>query len=115
VVDGNDAIAVYHAVKEAKEYVKENGPILIEAKTYRWLGHSKSDANVYRTKEEIASWKEKCPIKRLRKYLEETGISTAEELDNIEKKAKEDIDKAVEFAQNSPYPSLDTIMDDVYA
>ena len=115
VVDGNDAIAVYHAVKEAKEYVKEKGPILIEAKTYRWLGHSKSDANVYRTKEEIASWKEKCPIKRLRKYLEEAGISTAEELDQIEKQAKEDIDKAVEFAQNSPYPSLDTIMDDVYA
>jgi pyruvate dehydrogenase E1 component alpha subunit len=115
VVDGNDVIEVYEAVKEAKEYVKKNGPILIEAKTYRWLGHSKSDANVYRTKEEIASWKEKCPIKRLRKYLEENKIYTAEELNKIEKQAKEDIEKAVEFAQNSPYPSLDSITEDVYA
>lgn len=115
VIDGNDVIEVYNTVMEAKDYVKENGPILIEAKTYRWLGHSKSDANVYRTKEEIASWKEKCPIKRMRAYLESNKIFTAKELDEIEKQAADDIEKAVEFAQNSPYPSLDTILDDVYA
>jgi pyruvate dehydrogenase E1 component alpha subunit len=115
VLDGNDVIGVYEAVLEAKEYVKHNGPILLEAKTYRWLGHSKSDANVYRTKEEIASWKEKCPIKRFRKYAEENGLFTASELDAIEKQTTEDIEKAVEFAEQSPYPSLDTILDDVYA
>ncbi|MBR0600623.1 thiamine pyrophosphate-dependent dehydrogenase E1 component subunit alpha [Clostridiales bacterium BAD-6] len=115
VIDGNDVLEVYKSVLEAKEYVKENGPILIEAKTYRWLGHSKSDANVYRTKEEIASWKEKCPIKRMRAYLESNQIFKAKELDEMEKQASEDMEKAVEFAQNSPYPSLDTIMDDVYA
>lgn len=115
VIDGNDVVEVYETIMEAKDYVKQNGPILIEAKTYRWLGHSKSDANVYRTKEEIASWKEKCPIKRLRKYLEDNRIFTAEELDEIEKKTTEDMEKAVEFAQNSPYPSLDTILEDVYA
>ena len=115
VIDGNDILEVYNTIMEAKEYVKENGPILIEAKTYRWLGHSKSDANVYRTKEEIASWKEKCPIKRMRAYLEESKIFTAKELDEIEQQATDDIEKAVEFAQNSPYPSLDTILDDVYA
>lgn len=115
VIDGNDVLEVYKSVLEAKEYVKENGPILIEAKTYRWLGHSKSDANVYRTKEEIASWKEKCPIKHMRAYLESNQIFKAKELDEMEKQASEDMEKAVEFAQNSPYPSLDTIMDDVYA
>ena len=115
VVDGNNVLEVYDAVMEAKKYVKKNGPILIEAKTYRWLGHSKSDANVYRTKEEIAEWKEKCPIKRFRAYLESNKIFTAKELDAMEKQAEDDIEKAVEFAQNSPYPSLDTILDDVYA
>jgi len=115
IIDGNNIVEVYEAVREAREYVKKNGPILIEAKTYRWLGHSKSDANVYRTKEEIASWKEKDPIKWHRNYLESNGIFTAEELDAIEKQAKEDIEKAVEFAENSPYPPLDIIMEDVYA
>lgn len=115
IIDGNDVIAVYEAVKAAKDYVKANGPILIEAKTYRWLGHSKSDANVYRTKEEIQMWKEKCPIKRLRTYLESNKIFTPAELDAIEKQAKDDLEAAVEFAQNSPYPSLDTILEDVYA
>lgn len=114
-VDGNDVIEVYEAVKKAREYVMENGPTLIEAKTYRWLGHSKSDANVYRTREEIASWKEKCPIKRFRTYLEDNKTFTAEELDEIEKRAAEEIEQAVEFARNSPYPDLDTILEDVYA
>lgn len=114
-IDGNDVIGVYQTVLEAKDYVKKNGPILIEAKTYRWLGHSKSDANVYRTKEEIQLWKEKCPIKRLRNYLEKNKIFKPEELDAIEKQAKDDLAAAVEFAQNSPYPALDTIMEDVYA
>lgn len=115
VIDGNDVLEVYNTVMEAKDYVKKNGPILIEAKTYRWLGHSKSDANVYRTKEEIASWKGKCPIERFRVYLESNKVFTAKQLDEIEKQAKDDIEKAVEFAQNSPYPSLETILDDVYA
>ena len=115
VIDGNNILEVYHAVMEAKEYVKENGPILLEAKTYRWLGHSKSDANVYRTKEEIAQWRKKCPVERLKKHLLETEISTIEVLEHIEKEATQEIEQAVEFAQNSPYPSLDTIMEDVYA
>ena len=114
-IDGNDAVEVYNTVLEAKEYVKKNGPMLIVSNTYRITGHSKSDANVYRSKEEIAEWKEKCPIKRLRKYLEDNKIFTAQELDDIDEKTTNDIEKAVEFAQASPYPSLDTILEDVYA
>lgn len=115
VLDGNDVLEVYRATLEAKDYVRRNGPVLLEAKTYRWLGHSKSDANVYRTKEEIAEWKKKCPIKRFRKYLEEEGIFDSGQLEAMERQAAEDIEKAVEFAEQSPYPSLDTICDDVYA
>ncbi|HWQ80180.1 MAG TPA: thiamine pyrophosphate-dependent dehydrogenase E1 component subunit alpha [Anaerovoracaceae bacterium] len=115
IIDGNNVVEVHEAVKKAKEYVKKNGPILIESKTYRWLGHSKSDANVYRTKEEINSWKEKDPIKQHRNYLEDNKIFSAAELDAMEKQAKEDIEKAVEFAQNSPFPPLDIILEDVYA
>jgi len=115
VIDGNDAVEVYNTVLEAKEYVKKNGPILIEVKTYRWLGHSKSDANVYRTKEEIAAWKEKCPIKSLKNYMEKNRIFTSYELDAIERKSVEDIENAVQFAQDSAYPSIDTILEDVYA
>lgn len=116
IVDGNDALAVYDMVSEAADYVRSGkGPVLIESKTYRWLGHSKSDANRYRTKEEIEEWKKKCPIRRFRTYLlEEAGFSE-EELVAMEKKAQDDIEKAVEYAEKSPYPSLDTILEDVYA
>ncbi len=116
IVDGNNAIEVYGKVKEVSEYVRGgNGPVLIESKTYRWLGHSKSDANVYRTKEEINEWKKKCPIKRLRVYLIKEEIATEKELEAIEKRAKDDIEKAVEFANNSENPSLGILTEDVYA
>jgi len=116
IVDGNDAVAIYEAVKEAAEYARSGkGPVLIESKTYRWLGHSKSDANVYRTKEEIEDWKKKCPIKRLRKYLLENEVLTEAEIVKIEEKAKADIEAAVEFADKSPNPPIESLLEDVYA
>ena len=114
-IDGNDAIAVYEETKKAREYVRENGPMLLVCDTYRYLGHSKSDANVYRTKEEIAEWKAKDPIRRMRAYLIENGMFSEAEIKSVEERAKQSIEDAVEFAQKSPYPSIDTIMDDVYA
>ncbi len=115
IVDGNDAIAVYQRVKEGAEYVRKGkGPILIESKTYRWVGHSKSDANVYRTKEEIEEWKKKCPIKRLRKYLLEKKVLREDEIEAIEKKVIYDIEAAVEFANNSENPPIESLLEDVY-
>jgi len=114
-IDGNDVIAVYEETKKARDYVRENGPMLLVCDTYRYLGHSKSDANVYRTKEEIAEWKAKDPIKRMRAYLLENGAFSEAEIKSVEEKAKRSIEDAVEFAEKSPYPSIDTIMDDVYA
>ena len=114
-VDGNDVFAVYEAVKEAKEHVKKKGPYLIVAETYRHLGHSKSDANRYRTKEEINEWKKKDPIPRMRAYLEENKYFKPEELDEMEANAKQQIEDAVEFANNSPDPAPEDLPNDVYA
>jgi acetoin:2,6-dichlorophenolindophenol oxidoreductase subunit alpha len=115
-IDGNDLLAVYEATKKAVDKARKGeGPTLIEGITYRWLGHSKSDANRYRTKEEIADWKAKCPIKAFEKYLVTSEIITQQESDAIVSTAKETINKAIEFALASPSPGLDTLENDVYA
>jgi len=114
-VYGNDILAVYEAVSEAREYVLKNGPMLLVENTYRITGHSKSDGNLYRTKEEINSWREKCPIKAFRNYLEkECGIG-AGELDALEEKTAAIIEAAVDFAMSSPEPSMETALSYVYA
>lgn len=116
IVDGNDAIEVYETVQKATEYCRSGrGPVLIESKTYRWLGHSKSDAQAYRTKEEVNEWKQKDPIKRLRKYMIENNIVTETEVDEIEARAQKALDDSVEFAINSPEPAIETVLEDVYA
>jgi pyruvate dehydrogenase E1 component alpha subunit len=79
------------------------------------LGHSKSDANAYRTKDEIQTWKQKCPIKTTRKYFIGNKIFSAKKLDTVEKSAQEDIENAVAFADECAFPSIETIQDDVYA
>jgi pyruvate dehydrogenase E1 component alpha subunit len=114
-IDGNDVLKVCEKMKQAREYVRDNGPMLLVCNTYRYLGHSKSDANVYRTKEEINEWKEKDPIKRLKEYLVSGKVMTQKEIDALETETTQIIEDAVTFAENSTYPSLDTIMDDVYA
>jgi pyruvate dehydrogenase E1 component alpha subunit len=115
-VDGNDLMAVYEAVSQAVERARAGeGPSLVENVTYRWRGHSKSDANRYRTREEIEAWKQKCPIERFRARLIEEGILTEDEADQIERDAYAAIDAAVAFADASPEPTLETIEEGVYA
>lgn len=116
VVDGNDVLAVYRAVAEAVERARSSqGPTLIEAKTYRWKGHSKSDQERYRTREEVEAWKERCPIKRFRAKLIAEGVLSEEEAERIEMEAKRTIEEALEFAEASPEPSVEGIMGGVYA
>ncbi|MFL8938333.1 thiamine pyrophosphate-dependent dehydrogenase E1 component subunit alpha [Rossellomorea oryzaecorticis] len=116
VVDGNDIFDVMNNVNEAVQYARNGkGPSIIEAKTYRWKGHSKSDAKKYRTREEEKEWKQKDPIMRLRSVLIEEGILTEEKADFYKNEAKESIEESVEFAKNSPKPTLDTLMEDIYA
>ncbi len=114
-IDGNNIIEVYETTLKAKRHAMRKGPILVVAETYRIMGHSKSDATRYRTREEVAKWKKKCPIEHMRNYLIKHEMFTAEALDDMDKRAAEDIEAATRFARNSPYPSADTIMEHVYA
>lgn len=114
-VDGNDVFAINDAAEKAIKRAKQGkGPTLIECKTYRWKGHWTGDPEVYRSREDVAAWMERCPIKRLREYMIEEKITTAKELDAIEAAAQAAVEEAVEFAVNSPEPDPATVMDDVY-
>jgi len=111
-IDGNDVIAVYKAVQSAAKRARSgDGPTLIEAITYRYKGHSKSDRQLYRTREEVKQWMEKDPIERFRRLLD---VSDAE-FEKMQQEAKEKIKKAVEFAENSPEPDVATILEGIYA
>ena len=114
-VDGNDVYAVNDAIEKAIKRAKDGkGPTLIEAKTYRWRGHWTGDPEVYRTKEEVKEWMDKCPIKRMKAKMIADKIATEAELDAIEAKANADVEEAAEFALNSPEPDPKTVMDNVY-
>ena len=116
VVDGNDVLAVYEAVGEAVERAREGkGPSLIECKTYRWRGHFEGDPVVYRPAGELEEWKKKDPIPRFAKALVENGTATQEELDAIEAEVAKAIEDAVKFAQDSPEPTPEDLLEDVYA
>ena len=111
-IDGNDVIAVYKAVQKAANRARKgDGPTLIEAVTYRYKGHSKSDRQLYRTREEVKKWMEKDPITRFCKLLDLSD----DEFNKIKKRADEEIRKAVEFAENSPEPDVASIMEGIYA
>ncbi len=116
VVDGNDILAVYAVVREAAAHVRGGkGPVLVEAQTYRYFGHSKSDRNLYRTQEEIEAWRKKDPILRYRKALIENDLLTEQKADELEEEANAVIEAAVAFAEQSPEPDISTLMDFVYA
>jgi acetoin:2,6-dichlorophenolindophenol oxidoreductase subunit alpha len=114
-MDGNDAVGIYLAARDAREYVLKNGPMLLVLNTYRHMGHSKSDANVYRTKAEIEEWKKKDPLKRMRERLLQEGVFSAARLDAMEEQAHRDIEEAVRFADSSPAPRVEDVLKSVYA
>ncbi|MEN0645166.1 thiamine pyrophosphate-dependent dehydrogenase E1 component subunit alpha [Alkalicoccobacillus gibsonii] len=116
VVEGNDVFDVMSIVQEAVDFARNGGgPTIIEAKTYRWKGHSKSDAKKYRTREEEKEWREKDPIARYKEQLIAKGFFAEEEAEALRKEAKQEIEDSVEFAKNSPEPGLETLMEDIYA
>ena len=116
VVDGNDVISVYKAAKEAIERARKGeGPTLIECKTYRRGGHSRSDPGQYRDKKEEGIWLARDPITRMHKNLIKMGILTEEKGKGIENEVKAQIDEAIEFAQKSPSPKPEDVFKDVFA
>ncbi len=115
IVDGNDVMAIDKAFQEAKKRaLAGEGPTLIECKTYRWRGHWAGDPEPYRTKEEVNSWKKRCPIQMFRSYMLEKNYATEQELDNIEESSVQKMEEAIVFALNSPNPDTAHVMDDVF-
>jgi pyruvate dehydrogenase E1 component alpha subunit len=115
-VDGNDILAVYKAAKNAVERAREGGgPTLLECKTYRHKGHSRMDPAKYRPKEEVEEWLRKDPIKRFRSKLLESNVLSQAEADEIEQAVIAEVEEAVKFALESPYPTPEEALEDIYA
>ncbi len=111
-VDGNDLAAVHDAIAQAAAECRAGqGPVLVECKTYRWRGHSKSDRQLYRTRDEVGEWQRRDPIPRYAKVL---GLTEAQ-LEAARVDAQRVIDAAVVFAENSPEPDVAAVMEGVYA
>ena len=115
-VDGMDVLkmreATQRAIKRARE---ESSPTLIEARTYRYMGHSMSDPGKYRTRAEIEKYQERDPIKIFTKTLKDSGILSDSDIAEIEARVKEEVEKAVRFADESPLPDPKELYTDIYA
>jgi pyruvate dehydrogenase E1 component alpha subunit len=115
-VDGNDVLAVIEASQEAVDRARGGaGPTLIECKTYRHKGHSRVDPAKYRPKEEVEQWLAKDPLKRFRKELLQNDAFSQAELQKIEENVAAEIEEAVRYAVDSPYPAPEEALEDVYA
>jgi pyruvate/2-oxoglutarate/acetoin dehydrogenase E1 component len=116
VVDGMDVLAVREAVGRAVDHARSGkGPYLLEAQTYRWYGHSRSDPRAYRTKAEEAEWKARDPIPNFANLLVSSGMATQDEIDVVEAWAEKAIEVATDFALNSPMPPAEELEYFVYA
>ena len=115
-INGNDVLAVYQAMQGALARARSgDGPTLIECKTYRWHGHSEHDKAFYRTDEELAMWKSRDPIPTFTTYLRARHVLDDAKLKEIEDRAAQTIDDAVEFASNAPDPAPEDAVTDLYA
>ena len=117
IVDGMRVLEVKRVVHEAVERAhKGDGPTLVEAKTYRYRGHSRSDPRKYRTKEEEQHYIDRCPIRQLGMLLENEGIMMREEISKLEAEVEAEMAAAEKFAlEESPYPDPSELTQDVYA
>ena len=116
MVDGNDFAAVAEAAFEATDRARAGeGPTLIEAKTYRTRGHSRSDRNRYRTREEIDSWKARDPIARFETEIVALGLATEAEVAGIAAAVEREMAEAMAEASASPWPAVEDLTRDVYS
>jgi pyruvate dehydrogenase E1 component alpha subunit len=118
IADGMDVLDMYRVTKEAVDRARAGeGPTLIEARTYRFVGHSMSDPvhGVYRTKEDVEEKKQNDPIRIYANLLSDVDVLSQEELEEMDKEVKKISEKAVEFAEESPDPEADELYMDVYA
>ncbi len=114
-VDGMDPAAVHKAMDEAVQRARNGeGPTFLEMRTYRYKGHSMSDPQKYRTKEELESYKAKDPIELTKHIIESEGYADAKWFEDIEAKVKAEVDESVKFAEESPWPEAAELYTDVY-
>jgi len=120
VIDGMDLFEVYHAFKTIGDDARgetdgQTKPYFVEVQTYRYRGHSMSDPQKYRTKEEMEAKKDQDPIIRTKQYILDANLADAEVLDAIDEKVKAEVMDAVEFAEQSPPPPIETMYEDIYS
>jgi pyruvate dehydrogenase E1 component alpha subunit len=113
--DGMDVLDTHEVLATALRRVREDHrPVLVEAVTYRFRGHSMADPEEYRSKEEVAQWRERDPIPAFGALLEREGVIDAQERERIDREAVERVDGAVAFAEASPFPAPESLYEDVY-
>jgi TPP-dependent pyruvate/acetoin dehydrogenase alpha subunit len=111
-----DVVAVYQSATEAVARARRGeGPTLLECKTYRYSGHSRSDAGGYRSKEEIQCWRERDAILRCRELLVTDYEQSEQDLERIEQECQAEVEAAVEFAQSSLDPEPEACFEHIYA
>jgi pyruvate dehydrogenase E1 component alpha subunit len=115
-IDGMDVVAVHRALTEAVERARAGGgPTIIEAITYRFRGHSMADAESYREKAEVRKWQKRDPIRILDELLVKGGMVQRRDLHEIQRQVDRQVQDAVVFADTSPFPSLDTLFQNIYS
>jgi len=113
-IDGNDLLAVVSAARHACEVLRQgDGPYLLECMTFRIAGHYVGDSQQYRSKEELAAIREKCPIERLKRYLLEGGVEP-DELEAVFENTRQEVQQAVDRALAAPHPDPVTVLDNTY-
>lgn len=114
-VDGMSVEAVHEAISDACAHCRSGkGPVLLDIRTYRYKGHSMSDPQKYRTKDEVSEYQKHDPIEQVRDTLLKSGYANEKQLAAIEDKVKESVDESVQFAEESPLPAPEELYRDVY-
>jgi pyruvate dehydrogenase E1 component alpha subunit len=114
-IDGMNVFEVHEATTEALQAIRDGeGPQFLEMLTYRYEGHSMGDPLRYRTKDEVEKWQEDDPIGVLERRLLKEEIASKEELDEIDQAVEEDLEEAVQFAEQSPLPDADALFEHIY-
>jgi len=114
-VDGMSPESVHEAIEEAAERGRRgDGPTLLDIRTYRYKGHSMSDPQKYRSKEEVAEWMSVDPIQHCLNVIKDNEWMSEKEIEDVSTWVKKEVDESIEFAENSPYPSGEELYEDVY-
>jgi len=115
-VDGNDVLAVRDAMRRAvKKAREEHEPVLLEATSYRFRGHSVVDPDRYRDEEEVKRGRARDPLSTFAQYLLDLHMLSKQDLQEMEERAEQDVDESVQFAEESPFPPMESLHDYIYA